>query len=123
LGTGCNFYLNVRGGKVVKVTSDTSAPVNQGNLCIKGRYGYDFIHSPDRIKTPLIKKGGKFVEATWDEALDIIAEKFSSLMKKHGNESVGAFSSSRCTNEENFLLSKFVRTVFRSNNVDNCARV
>lgn len=122
-GTGCNFYLNVRNGKVVKVTSDTSAPVNQGNLCIKGRYGYDFIHSEDRIKTPLIKIGDKFVEATWDEALYLITEKFSSLMKEHGNESVGAFSSSRCTNEENFLLSKFVRTVFRSNNVDNCARV
>jgi formate dehydrogenase alpha subunit len=122
-GTGCNFDLNVREGKVVKVSSAYDAPVNHGNLCIKGRYGYDFIHSEERIKTPLIKKRGKFREATWDEALDLIAKKFTSLMKKHGNESVGAFSSSRCTNEENFLLSKFVRTVFRSNNVDNCARV
>ena len=122
-GTGCNFDLNVRDGKVVKVTSAYDAPVNHGNLCIKGRYGYDFIHSKDRIKTPLIKKRGKFQEATWDEALDLIAKKFKSLMKKHGNETVGAFSSSRCTNEENFLLSKFARTVFRNNNVDNCARV
>jgi formate dehydrogenase alpha subunit len=122
-GTGCNFYLNVRDGRVVKVTSAYDAPVNQGNLCIKGRYGYDFIHSKERIKKPLIKKRGRFQEATWDEALDLIAKKFRELMKKHGNESVGAFSSARCTNEENFLLSKFTRTVFRNNNVDNCARV
>lgn len=122
-GTGCNFDLNVKDGKVVKVTSAYDAPVNHGNLCIKGRYGYDFIHSEDRIKTPLIKKDGRFVEATWDEALDLIAKRFKALMKKHGNESVGAFSSSRCTNEENFLLSKFARTVLHNNNIDNCARV
>jgi len=122
-GTGCNFYLNVKDGNVVKVTSAYDAPVNQGNLCVKGRYGYDFIHHPDRIKTPLIRKGEKFVEATWDEALDLCASKFKELLKKHGPNSLGAFSSSRCTNEENFLLSKFVRTVFKSNNVDNCARV
>lgn len=122
-GTGCNFDLNIRDGKVVKVTSAYDAPVNHGNLCVKGRYGYDFIHSKDRIKTPLIRKRGKFQEATWDEALDLIAKKFKSLMKKYGKESLGAFSSSRCTNEENFLLSKFARTVFRNNNVDNCARV
>jgi formate dehydrogenase alpha subunit len=122
-GTGCNFDLNVKGNKVVKVTSAYDAPVNHGNLCIKGRYGYDFIHSGDRIKTPLIREFNDFREATWDEALDLIAKKFKSLMKKHGNKSVGAFSSSRCTNEENFLLSKFARTVLRNNNVDNCARV
>jgi len=122
-GTGCNFDLNVKDGKVVKVTSAYDAPVNHGNLCIKGRYGYDFIHSKERIKTPLIKKNGEFHEATWDEALDHIAKKFKGLIKKYGNESVGAFSSSRCTNEENYLLAKFTRTVFRNNNVDNCARV
>ncbi len=122
-GTGCNFYLNIKDDKVVKVTSAYDAPVNKGNLCIKGRYGYDFIHSADRIKTPLIKKGGTFHEATWDEALDLIANKFTGLMEKYGNKSVGAFSSARCTNEENFLIAKFARTVFRNNNVDNCARV
>jgi len=122
-GTGCNFDLNVRDGKVIKVTSAYDAPVNQGNLCIKGRYGYDFIHSKDRITTPLIKKKGKFVEATWDEALDLVAHTFKKLIKEHGTDAVGGYSSARCTNEENFLLAKFVRTVFRSNNVDNCARV
>jgi formate dehydrogenase alpha subunit len=122
-GTGCNFDLNVKDSKVVKVTSAYDAPVNHGNLCIKGRYGYDFIHSKDRITTPLIRKGKKFVEASWGEALELCATKFREILKKHGPNSIGGFSSSRCTNEENFLMSKFVRTVFRSNNVDNCARV
>ena len=122
-GTGCNLYLNVKKNKVVKVTSCYEAPVNQGNLCIKGRYGYDFIHSPDRITTPLIRKGKKFVEASWDEALGLVAKKLKGIQKKYGPDTVGAFSSSRCTNEENYLLAKFVRTVFKNNNVDNCARV
>jgi predicted molibdopterin-dependent oxidoreductase YjgC len=122
-GTGCNFYLNVKGGEVVKVTSDYDAPVNQGNLCIKGRYGYDFIHSTERITTPIIKKGNRYIEATWEEALGLIAEKFSGILEKYGPSSIGAFSSARCSNEENFLLSKLVRTVFKSNNVDCCARV
>jgi formate dehydrogenase alpha subunit len=122
-GTGCNFYLNVRDKKVVGVTSDYDAPVNKGNLCIKGRYGYDFIHSTDRIKTPLVKRGGSLHKATWDEALELVAEKFKVLIGKYGPDAAGAFSSARCTNEENYLLSKWVRCAIGSNNVDNCARV
>ena len=122
-GTGCNFYLNVRNDHVVKVTSDYNAPVNQGNLCIKGRYGYDFIHSPERLKTPLIKRDGVFHEATWDEALQLVAAKYKELINKYGPDKVGGFSSSRCTNEENYLLAKWVRCAVGSNNVDNCARV
>jgi formate dehydrogenase alpha subunit len=122
-GTGCNFDLNVKEGKIIKVTSAYDAPVNQGSLCIKGRYGYDFVNSFERIKSPLIRKADRLKVVSWDEALEYIATKFKALIKKHGNNSVGAFSSSRCTNEENFLLAKFVRTVFKSNNVDNCARV
>lgn len=122
-GTGCNFFLNVKEGAVVKVTSDYDAPVNKGNLCIKGRYGYDFIHSSERLTAPIIKKGNKYVEATWDEALGLIAEKFGEILEKYGPSSIGAFSSARCSNEENFLVSKLVRTVFKSNNVDCCARV
>jgi predicted molibdopterin-dependent oxidoreductase YjgC len=113
----------VKGNRVIKVTSDFDAPVNQGNLCIKGRYGYDFINSFERIKHPLIRKGERMYSVSWEEALEHVATNFRRLIKKYGNESVGAFSSSRCTNEENYLLAKFVRTVFRSNNVDNCARV
>jgi formate dehydrogenase alpha subunit len=122
-GTGCSFYLNTRDNHVVKVTSDFKGPVNKGNLCIKGRYGYDFIHSPERVTAPIIKKDGQYVESTWDEALDLVAKRFGEILKKHGPSSVGAFSSARCSNEENFLLAKLVRTVFKSNNVDCCARV
>ncbi len=129
-GTGCSFFLNVKDGKVTKVTSDYSSPVNMGNLCIKGRFGYEFIHHPDRITTPLIKEDdpllpgkGRFREASWDEALDLIAARFGELKEKYGPGAVGAFSSSRCTNEENYLVSKWVRAVLGSNNVDNCARV
>lgn len=122
-GTGCNFYLNVKDNKVVKVTSAFDAPVNKGNLCIKGRYGYEFIHSPERITTPLIKRKGVFHEASWDEALDLVAARFKSLIERYGPDKVGGFSSARGTNEENYLLSKWVRCAVGSNNVDNCARV
>ncbi len=122
-GTGCNFYLHVKDNRVIRVSSDYEAPVNRGNLCIKGRYGYDFIHSTDRLTTPLIRKGGTFEKVSWDEALNLVASKFKELIEKYGPEQVGGFSSSRCTNEENYLLSKWVRCAIGSNNVDNCARV
>ncbi len=122
-GTGCNFYLKVNKGEVIGVDSDYEAPVNMGNLCIKGRYGYDFIHHPDRITTPLIKEGDGYREAGWEEALGLIASRFNEIIKEHGPDTVGGFSSSRCTNEENYLLAKWVRTAVGSNNVDNCARV
>ncbi len=122
-GTGCNFFLNVAGDRVVRVTSDFDAPVNKGNLCVKGRYGYDFIHHKDRITSPLIRQGDTFREASWDEALELVAKRFKEIIAKYGEDKVGGFSSSRCTNEENFLLAKWVRCAVGSNNVDNCARV
>ena len=122
-GTGCNFFLKVKDDRVIGVESDFDAVVNKGNLCIKGRYGYDFIHHEERITTPLIKEGDGFREASWDEALTLVAEKFNTLIETYGAETVGGFSSSRCTNEENYLMAKWVRTAVGSNNVDNCARV
>lgn len=122
-GTGCNFFLKVKDEKVIGVESDFDAPVNKGNLCIKGRYGYDFIHSKDRITSPLIKEGDVFREASWEEALNLVANKFNKIKKEYGEDTIGGFSSSRCTNEENYLLAKWVRTAVGSNNVDNCARV
>ena len=122
-GTGCNFFLAVKKGRVIKVTSDENAPVNQGNLCIKGRFGYEFIHHPERITSPLIRDGDGFRSASWDEALDLVARRFTELVRQHGPAAVGGFSSSRCTNEENYLFAKWVRACLGSNNVDNCARV
>lgn len=121
-GVGCTMYLHVKGNEVVKVTSKVGAIPNDGNLCVKGRFGYDFIHHPDRLKQPLIKKNGKFEEATWDEALNLIARKLTDIRAKYGPDNIGVMSSSRCTNEENYLAMKFARATIGTNNVDQCAR-
>jgi len=121
-GVGCTMYLNVKGNRVVKVTSKAGSIPNDGNLCVKGRFGYDFIHHADRLKHPLIKRNGKFEEATWDEALSLVASKFGEIKAKHGPDNIGVFSSSRCTNEENYLAMKFARAAIGTNNVDQCAR-
>ncbi len=118
-GVGCQFDLNVRNGKVVKVTSNSKAPVNGMALCVKGRYGYDFIHHPERLTKPLIRKGGKLVEATWDEALDLVATKFAAVK----GDSFALLASAKATNEDNYLLQKFTRAVMETNNVDHCARL
>ena len=121
-GTGCNFDLNVKDGKVIGVTGNETSVVNGRHLCVKGRFGTDFIHSDRRITTPLIKRDGEFVEATWEEALSLVAEKLTAIKEKYGPDSIGALSSARCTNEENYLMQKFMRAVVGTNNVDHCAR-
>ncbi len=120
-GTGCNFDLNVMDDKVVGVTS-TNGPINGRALCVKGRFGWDYVHSPKRLTRPLIKKNGRFEEATWGEAFDLIATRFKEIKDKHGPGSFAALSSARCTNEENYLVQKFSRVVMGTNNVDHCAR-
>ncbi len=121
-GTGCNFDLNVKDGKVVGVTTIAEAPVNRRTLCVKGRYHTDLINSPDRLQTPLIKRNGEFEEATWDEALDLVATKFMEIKQRDGADALATLSSARCTNEENWLMQKFTRVVMGTNNVDHCAR-
>lgn len=122
-GTGCNFDLNVKDGQVIGVTSNPTSEVNGRHLCVKGRFGYDFIHSPERLTSPLIRKNGNLVEATWDEALDLVAQKFSEIKKEHGGDALATLSSARCTNEENYLMNKLTRAVFGTNNIDHCARL
>ncbi|BBB89776.1 putative formate dehydrogenase [Methylomusa anaerophila] len=121
-GVGCNFDLNVKDGQVIGVTSNPTSAVNGRLTCVKGRFGTDYIHSPERLTTPLIKKNGEFVEATWDEALDLVASKFSEIKKNHGGDALAALSSARCVNEENYLMQKFMRAVIGTNNIDHCAR-
>lgn len=121
-GTGCNFDLAVKDDKIVGVLSNPESPVNGRSLCVKGRFGWDFVHNEKRLKTPLIKKHGQFVTASWDEALDLIAERFKEIKDEYGSESFAALSSARCTNEENYLVQKFTRAVMGTNNVDHCAR-
>ena len=123
-GVGCQLELNVKDNEVVKVTSDPNiAGPNKGSLCVKGRFGMDFINHEDRLKTPLIRKKGELVEASWDEALDLVAEKLGKIKAESGPDSLAVFSSARCTNEENYLISKFYRAVIGTNNVDHCARL
>lgn len=121
-GTGCSLELNVKDNQVVGVTS-CDGEVNGQALCVKGRFGYGFIHHPDRLTKPLIKREGQLVEASWEEALGLVAEKLGSIKGNHGGDALGVLSSARCTNEENYLLQKLTRTVFGTNNIDHCARL
>jgi formate dehydrogenase alpha subunit len=118
-GVGCGIKLGVRGDKIVSVRGDKENPVNKGSLCVKGRYGYNFINHPERLTTPLVKKDGELVEASWDEALDRIAEKFS----QHKGDQFAVLASARITNEDNYLIQKFTRAVMGTNNIDHCARL
>jgi predicted molibdopterin-dependent oxidoreductase YjgC len=118
-GVGCQFDLNVLNGKVVQVTSNRNAPVNGMALCVKGRYGFEFIHHKDRLTKPLVKKDGQLVEVTWDEALDRIAHKFG----ESKGDSFAVLASAKATNEENYLIQRFARAVMGTNNVDHCARL
>jgi formate dehydrogenase alpha subunit len=121
-GTGCNFDLAVKDQKVIGVLSNPDSPVNGRSLCIKGRFGWDYIYNEKRLTTPLLKKNGQFEPADWDEALNLIADKFKHVKSKYGSDAFAALSSARCTNEENFLVQKFTRAVMGTNNVDHCAR-
>lgn len=121
-GTGCGIELNVADGQVIGVTPDWDSPVSQGSLCVKGQFGIGFINSPDRLKTPLIRKNGVLTESTWEEAYDFIASRFIDIKEKHGRNAFTFWSSSRSTNESNYMLQKFARAVIGTNNVDNCSR-
>jgi predicted molibdopterin-dependent oxidoreductase YjgC len=123
-GVGCQMDLNIHEGAVVKVTTNREyGQPNFGSLCSKGRFGMNFINNADRLTTPLIRKDGELTEATWDEAYDYIADKFSSIKKDHGADSIAGLSSARVTNEENYLFQKLMRAVIGTNNVDHCARL
>ncbi len=122
-GTGCNFDLNVANGKVVGVTAAYDAPVNQGSLCVKGRFHADLIDSPDRVTTPLIRKDGNLEVATWDEALDLVASRLLEIKEQHGSDALAVVSSARCTNEDNYVMQRFARAAVGTNNVDHCARI
>ena len=125
-GVGCAINLLVKDGRVVGAEGALGSPANEGHTCVKGKFGWDFIHRDDRLTTPLIRRGGKdgqLEPASWDEALDLVARRFSELKEKHGPDALGGLSSAKCTNEENYLLQKLVRTAFGTNNVDHCARL
>jgi len=134
-GVGCNIYLGVRGQKIVRVRGIKESKINHGGLCVKGRYGLDFINHPDRLTQPLIRNRNTpknailenpreaFREAQWDEALERVKDKLSSTLQTHGPNAIGVLSSAKCTNEDNYVIQKFARAVLGTNNVDHCARL
>lgn len=122
-GVGCQLNLHVKNNKVLRVTGVETAKPNHGSLCVKGRFGFDFIHSPERLTSPLIKEDGEFREASWEEALDKVVGKFKEIKAKNGSDSIGVLTSARITNEENYIIQKFTRGVLKTNNIDHCARL
>jgi len=142
-GTGCNITLHVKKNEIIRITSKADT-WNEGWLCVKGRFGYKFVNSPDRLRKPLIRKTPRsaagseqsekgselqtpnadlFREATWDETLEYIAERLKGIKSKYGADAIAGLSSARCTNEENYLFQKFMRSAVGTNNVDHCARL
>lgn len=121
-GTGCNITVHANRNEIARVTSREET-WNEGWLCVKGRFGYKFANSPDRLKKPLIKRDSQFEEASWDEALDHIVSRLKEIKAQHGADALAGLSSARCTNEENYLFQKFIRAAVGTNNVDHCARL
>ncbi len=122
-GVGCNLEVAVKDDKIKSIQAPYDAEVNQGHTCLKGRFAFSFYNHPDRLRTPLIRKNGELQPATWDEAYDLIAEKLTHIKNTYGPDYIAGISSARCTNEENYLMQKFIRAVIGTNNIDSCARV
>lgn len=135
-GVGCTLELHIKDNFIYRVTSPFDSPVNHGNLCVKGRFGYDYIYHPDRITAPLIRNKKQIPgertqafelsdwhEVTWDQALDTCADRLVEIYKRDGSEALAAYCCAKATNEDNYLLQKLFRSIFRTNNIDHCTRL
>lgn len=140
-GVGCQIDLHIKNEMVYRVDGRFDNDVNNGKLCVKGRFGYDFIHAPDRLTHPLIKNDqvaedrpltmspahpvtlSGFAPTSWETALDTVAVRLRETREKYGPDSIAILTSAKCTNEENYLLQKFARAVIGTNNIDHCARL
>ncbi len=120
-GVGCSFDVWTKDRHILKV-EPLEGPTNGVSTCVKGKFGWDFVNSPDRLTTPLIRENGKFRAASWNEALDLVARKFAEIKTQHGPDALAFVSSSKCTNEESYLMQKLARAVIGTNNMDNCSR-
>ncbi len=121
-GVGCQMWLHVKEGRIIKISAVEDALPNNGRLCVKGRFGHDFIYSEERLKTPLIRENGQFREASWDEALDLVASRLKEIIEKHGPDAIAGVSCARSINEDSYQMQKLFRAVFKTNNIDHCAR-
>jgi formate dehydrogenase alpha subunit len=122
-GGGCQIEFWARDNTLLRAYGvEKENTDNRGHLCVKGRFGFDFVNSPNRLTTPLIRKNGKLEQASWDEALDYIAENFRRIKEQHGSDAIGGIASAKTTNEENYLFQKFMRAAIGTNNIDYCVR-
>ncbi len=124
-GVGCQMDLHLRGDMILRVTGRSDNQVNFGNLCVKGRFGLDFVHAADRLKAPLSRerRSQPLSATSWDAALNTVASRLHELRERFGPDSLAFLTSAKCTNEENYLLQKLARAVIGTNNVDHCARL
>ena len=122
-GVGCQLEVSVIDGDIKGIQAPETAEVNEGHTCLKGRFAFEFYNHPDRLREPMIKKNGKFEEVSWNEAYDFITSKMIAIKNKYGADAIGGISSSRATNEENYLMQKMIRVGVGTNNIDGCARV
>lgn len=121
-GTGCGLVLEVENNKIVRIRGDREAPVNKGQTCVKGAFAYEYVHAPDRLKEPMLRKNGKLEAVSWEEALSFVSGKLGDIKTSFGPESIAMFASARATNETNYVTQKFMRAVIGNNNIDGCNR-
>lgn len=126
-GVGCQLDLHIKDGLIFRADGRRDNNVNHGNLCVKGRFGFDFVHAPDRLTEPLLRVSANgqatFASIGWDEALDTVALRLRQIRAEYGPDSIAVLTSAKCTNEENYLLQKMARAVIGTNSVDHCARL
>ena len=122
-GCGCGLYLEVLDGRLIDTIPCKTASVNEGKLCVKGWNIHEFVHSPNRLTRPLMRKNGTLAEVSWDEALDFTARRLREIKERHGSDSLAFLASAKVTNEENYALARFARAVIGTNNIDHCARL
>ncbi len=124
-GVGCQIDLHLRQEVVYRVAGRFDSPVNRGQLCVKGRFGYDFIHAPDRLTQPLLRRDRRLplVPVSWETALGFVADRMKAVREEAGPDGLGFLASAKCTNEENYLVQKLARAVVGTNHVDHCARL
>ena len=122
-GIGCQMDLHIKDNLIFRVDAPFDATVNHGKLCVKGRFGHDFLWHKDRLKTPLVRHNGKLKPTTWEKALNLVADKFHAIKRDSGPDAIAMLCSAKCTNEENYLMQKLARQVIGTNNIDHCARL
>lgn len=121
-GCGCTTNVSLREGRIIRARGKEDVGINEGNLCSKGRFGFDYIYSENRLTTPMIKKDGKLSSASWEEALEYVSKRLESIKEQYGPSAIGAIGSQRCTMEDNYMLQKFMRDVIGTDNIDSAAR-